>query len=135
MNTDLVSRIMANEGFRATAYRDSRGFLTIGYGFNVDGGITRYAAGALMEAQLAEARADIDGYPWYQACDPVRQGVLVELCFNMGLQKLLGFQKMLAACTAKDWQTAGAELKNSAWFGEVGQRGPQLVGLLTNWEG
>jgi lysozyme len=132
VNTDLVSRVMASEGFRDHKYVDSRGFLTIGYGFNVDAGISRYCAGALMEAQLQEARNLIRDYDWFQACDPVRQDVLVELAFNMGSQKLLGFTHMLAACTAKDWAEAGRQLQASAWFTQVGSRGPPLVELLTN---
>lgn len=130
--TDLAAaRCVVSEGFRATKYVDSRGFLTIGYGFNIDAGISRPAAAALLNEQIGEAEASIDSYPWYPA-DEVRQSVLIELAFNMGLGKLLGFKQMLAACQAKDWVMAGAQLQASAWFTQVGSRGPPLVALLTN---
>lgn len=128
--TDLLPRVMASEGFRGTKYIDSRGFLTIGYGFNVDAGISRYCAGALCQAQLDEARSEIKGYPWYQACDAPRQDVLTELTFNMGPQKLLGFHNMLGALVGQDWNKAADELQNSAWFGQVGTRAPPLVAIL-----
>ena len=128
--TDLLSRVMASEGFRNMPYRDSRGFLTVGYGANLDAGLSRYAAGALCQAQLDEARSEIQGYPWYQACDPPRQDVLTELCFNMGLAKLQTFHKMLNFLISQDWNSAADELQNSAWFGQVGVRAPPLVAII-----
>lgn len=129
--TDLATaRCKVNEGFRSAKYTDSRGFLTIGYGFNVDAGISEFCAASLLEAQLAQDEAELSGFPWYQQADTVRRSVLLELMFNMGLTKLQGFHNMLAAVDRQDWETAAAELKSSAWFGQVGQRGPQLVRLL-----
>lgn len=129
--TDLaLPRCKTNEGFRSTKYTDTRGFLTIGYGFNVDAGISEYAAAHLLQAQLDEAETDVGNFDWYHALDGVRQSVLVELAFNMGIKKLQGFHNMLSACKAQDWNAAAAELQNSAWFTQVGTRGPQLVRLL-----
>jgi len=129
--TDLaLPRCKANEGFRSQKYTDSRGFLTIGYGFNVDAGISEYAAAMLCGAQLAEAETDLSNFVWYASVDAVRQSVLVELAFNMGIHKLQGFHNMLAACEKADWPKAASELQNSAWFTQVGHRGPQLVRLL-----
>jgi len=127
-----AGRCKVAEGFRSAKYTDSRGFLTIGYGFNVDAGISEYAASCLLDAQVHEAEADVSNFDWYASLDAVRQSVLVELAFNMGIRKLQGFPKMLDACSRLDWATAGNELRNSAWFAEVGQRGPLLVRLLTN---
>jgi lysozyme len=129
--TDLaLIRCKSAEGFRSHSYTDTRGFLTIGYGFNVDAGISEYCAAGLLERQIAEADADISAFRWYQAADTVRRSVLVELRFNMGLLKLQGFHNMLGACEDQDWEKAADELKNSAWFGQVGNRGPLLVRLL-----
>ena len=38
---DLVTRLQAEEGYRATPYRDTRGVLTVGYGTNLSEGLTR----------------------------------------------------------------------------------------------
>ena len=132
--TDLATaRCKVAEGFRSAKYTDSRGYLTIGYGFNVDAGISEYAASALLSAQVSEAEADAGAaFPWYSGADGVRQSVIVELAFNMGLTRLQGFHNMLAACARGDWAEAGRQLQASAWFGQVGQRGPLLVRLLTN---
>jgi lysozyme len=131
--TDLaVARCKINEGFRPTKYLDTRGFLTIGYGFCVDMGISEYAAEKLLEAQLEEAETDAEGaFKWYYTLDDVRRSVIAELVFNMGLSHLLGFTKMLDACTREAWDEAANELLHSAWFGQVGnRRGLQLARLL-----
>ena len=127
-----LPRVKAAEGFRSAKYTDTRGYLTIGYGFNVDAGISERAASALCEAQLEEALADCDGQPWFPSGDDVRASVFVELVFNMGLGKLLGFKLMLAAAQAHQWDEAANQLQNSAWFSQVGHRGPLLVRLLAN---
>lgn len=36
MDGDLLNLIRKHEGFRASAYRDTRGYLTIGYGRLID---------------------------------------------------------------------------------------------------
>jgi len=128
--TLAMARCKVNEGFRPQKYTDTRGFLTIGYGFCIDAGISEFSAASLLEAQLAEAEADVSNWDWYASVDAVRKSVLTELAFNMGIHKLQGFHNMLAACSSADWPTAANELQNSVWFGQVGQRGPQLVRLL-----
>lgn len=129
--TDLATaRCKVNEGFRSAKYTDARGFLTIGYGFNVDAGISEYAASALLGAQVHEAETDVSNFDWYASVDGVRQSVLVELAFNMGIHKLQGFVLMIAACASGDWPDAARQLQRSAWFDQVGQRGPVLVRLL-----
>jgi lysozyme len=132
--TDLaLPRCKTNEGFRSKVYKDSRGFNTVGYGLNLDAGLSEHLASVILAEQLAEAEADAESaFLWYSGTDGVRQSVIVELVFNTGLAKLKGFTHMLAACQAQDWNAAAAELQNSAWFGQVGRRGPLLVRLLTN---
>lgn len=70
-----LPRLQTEEGFRALPYKDTNGFETIGYGFNVQGGISRIAAAALLAAQAQEAHADLLKLPWYVALDPARQSV------------------------------------------------------------
>lgn len=93
------------------AYRDTRGKLTIGYGFCVDAGISKYAAAALLRAQLAELEAVLTGYTWYQVANDVRKSVFLDIAFNSGAAGLLHFPHMLAAAAESDWVTAASECK------------------------
>lgn len=104
-----LPRLQIEEGFRALAYRDTNGLETIGYGFNVQAGISKYAAAALLKAQCEEAHATLLKLPWYAALDPVRQSVCLDIDINEGEGGLLKFPLMIAALTRNDWEGAAAQ--------------------------
>lgn len=107
----VLPRLQTEEGFRGMAYKDTESHLTIGYGFNVDAGITRTAALALMRAQVQELDTSLNGYVWYATLDAVRQSVCLDIAFNAGLPGLLKFPHMIAALANKDWSTASSECR------------------------
>jgi GH24 family phage-related lysozyme (muramidase) len=102
-------RLRTEEGFRTRAYKDTNGFTTIGYGFNVDAGITPRAATALLQEQLQEAHETLLKLTWYTGLDPVRQSVCVDIDLNEGEGGLLRFPHMITALVHQDWPTAATE--------------------------
>jgi lysozyme len=68
--------------------------------------------------------------PWWGSLPDQAQRVMANLCFNMGWKTLATFRQFLAAMQAHDWQRAAQELKNSKWWGQVGERGPRIVQRL-----
>lgn len=125
-----VTRLRVEEGFRSQAYMDTTGHLTIGYGFNVDAGITQNAATALLMAQVCELADKLVAFPWYALLDPVRQSVLLDLAFNLGITGLLEFEHMLLAISDKNWQGAHDELLASRAATQAPVRYQALAGLL-----
>ena len=113
-----------------TAYRDSVGILTIGVGRNLeDRGISASEARMLLDNDIDDCINALATFPWFPDLDPVRQRVFVDLCF-MGIGRLRGFSKMLAATAARDWPTAAAELLDSKYATQVGQRARTLATML-----
>ena len=106
-----LPRLQTEEGFRGAVYRDTEGHQTIGYGFNIDAGISRSAAAALLRAQVQELDSALNAYAWYSGLDAVRQSVCLDIAFNAGLGGLLKFPHMIAALENKDWQTAAEECR------------------------
>jgi len=104
-----LPRLRQEEGFRATLYVDTEGHKTIGYGLNIDSGISQRVAAAALQAQLEELQEALTKYPWYVPLDPVRQSVLLDIAFNDGLTGLLHFPHMLAAISRQDWASAATE--------------------------
>jgi len=102
-------RLQTEEGFRAFKYIDTTGHETIGYGFNIDAGITRHAASALLQEQVAELSDTLQQYPWYAALDPVRASVVLDIAFNQGIAGLLHYPHMIAALSRQDWASAATE--------------------------
>lgn len=104
-----LPRLQTEEGFRALPYKDTNGFETVGYGFNVQAGISRFAAAALLAAQAQEAHAELLKLPWYAALDPIRQSVCLDIDINEGQRGLLKFPHMIAALSRQDWASAATE--------------------------
>ena len=124
------------EGFRSTAYHDSEGKLTIGYGFNLDSGrfkqedvdrwlregITKEEADQVLKQELERTRAQLEKYEWFQKMDKVRQDAIVDMTYNMGIGWLDKFKNARAALEKGDFDTASAEILNSNYAHQVGQR-------------
>lgn len=104
-----LPRLRQEEGFRATLYVDTEGHKTIGYGLNIDAGISQRVAAAALQARLEELQEALTKYPWYAPMDSVRQSVLLDIAFNNGLAGLLHFPHMLAAISRQDWASSATE--------------------------
>ena len=110
----VLPRLKIEEGFRSTSYRDTRGFLTIGYGFNVDAGITEPEAAALLTAQVTERHNALLVFGWYAALDDARQSVCIDISFNCGFENFVnGWPLLIAALKAGDWAAAQQQCHTS----------------------
>lgn len=107
--TEACSRLQSEEGFRSLPYKDTRGNLTVGYGWNISAGLTKYTAAALLTAQVMELDATLAGFPWYVNANDVRKSVFLDIAFNDGVHGLLGFPHMLSAAATGDWEIAAAQ--------------------------
>ena len=58
--------------------------------------------------------------------DAVRQRVLVDMGFNLGIPTLLKFQNMWLAIEQEDFIQASIEMMDSRWARQVGQRAHKL---------
>ena len=56
--------------------------------------------------------------------------ILLNMSFNLGEKRLLGFKKMWAAIEIEDWATAAVEMEDSKWFKQVKNRAVRLVGRM-----
>jgi lysozyme len=138
---DLEQRLERHEGFCAFPRYDAKGFYVIGIGHditaaecdNYKAGINYPAAMALLEQDIEnvkEAAARV--FPWWINLDQVRQDVVSEMSFQLGIKGVMGFPKMIAAIKAGDWQTASDEMLNSEWHEETPARCEELAALMLN---
>lgn len=124
-----------SEGLRLKAYQDTKGVWTIGYGTNLQElTITASTAEFWLARKLNEAENEAQSaFGWYMALTSRRQAAIVELIYNMGLSRLRGFTKFLAAMAAKDYATAHAELLDSKWRTDVGPtRSGRIAEMILN---
>lgn len=128
----LVRQLRLHEGERLRPYRCTAGKLTIGVGRNLeDRGITAEESAYLL---LNDVRAVEQGLakalPWFTQLDDVRQRVLLDMAFNLGLQGLLEFRRTLDAVRSGRYQQAAGMMLESKWAGQVGQRAQRLSQMM-----
>lgn len=130
-NVKATAYIRRYEGFSKLPYKCPTGHLTIGYGHNLENGITLEMAEFILKRDLETAeRAVKDAFPWWWKLADARQFVLVDMAFNMGLAGLKGFKKMLAAMEQGDYQTAAKEMLASKWAAQVGHRAVENARMM-----
>jgi len=137
MTEALMNRIKAqlvrHEGLRLKPYRCTAGKLTIGIGRNLeDRGISQKEAYAMLERDIQDCEQWlIDEIPEiYNKLDEVRQSVLLNMCFNLGIKGLLEFKNTLAFIDAGDWERAANGMLASKWAKQVGRRAIELSELM-----
>lgn len=119
--------IKRNEGLRLKPYHCQSGKLTIGYGRNLEArGISIKEAEYLFKNDLKiVAKQVTNRIEFYRKLSYKRKMVLVDMAFNMGIEGLLGFKKMLAALKHRDFMEAGKELMRSKYAEQVKTRALQ----------
>lgn len=85
----------------------------------------------LLEGDMDSAIADSKSvFPKFTDLSDVRQRVIADMMFNLGKSKFSGFKNMIAAIKVGDFAKAADEMKNSAWYRQVGQRGKTLEKMV-----
>lgn len=137
MTYALLNRIKAqlvrHEGLRLKPYRCTAGKLTIGIGRNLDDcGISQKEAYAMLERDILSCEQWlIDEIPEiYCNLDEVRQSVLLNMCFNLGIKGLLAFKNTLSFVAAGDWEKAANGMLASKWAKQVGRRAIELAEMM-----
>lgn len=125
----LIEQLIRDEGVSLHPYVDTVGKTTIGIGRNLtDVGITQAEATYLLVNDIQNATDHLGkALPWTSGMDDVRHAVLLNMTFNMGIGRLCGFKKFLAAVQAEDWKTARNEMLDSEWATQVGPRAQRLA--------
>jgi lysozyme len=128
---DLQEWIKKDEGFQSHPYFDSRGIVTIGYGRNLDdNGISRDEALMMFENDIKKARNDLHDYSWCLQSPMNVQFALINMCFNMGINRLLKFEKMITHIIEKNYTMAAVEALNSEWAKQVGERAKEVALMM-----
>jgi lysozyme len=125
----LVQDLKRDEGLRLKAYRCSAGKLTIGYGHNLDDvGISEEEAEILLRNDVAKVVAALDAkLPWWRNLTEVRQRVLANMVFNLGMTGLLGFRNTLKLIETGAYMEAAQAMLASKWARQVGKRAERLA--------
>ena len=128
----LYDQLEVDEGKRGKMYLDSRGIPTIGIGHNLrDRSISERAIRVIFEDDTAQAIDDAKHlFPNFDQLSEVRQAVLANMSFNLGLTKLAEFKLMRAAVATGNFDGAAEAMLDSAWAKQVGDRSKRLADAM-----
>lgn len=133
----LLENIKAHEGFSARIYKDSLGKATIGYGFLVsalspdelklNGGkvepMSKEVAEKILNLKVARLRKRVpECLPWLASKPQSVQDPILEMAYQLGIAKLLGFKYTLQCIEAGDYAQAAKNLRESLLYRQTPKR-------------
>lgn len=130
---DKIHKILKlHEDVKLKPYRDTVGKLTIGVGRNLDDvGISTEEADFLLMGDISNVEDDLkSNLTFFSKLDEVRQVVLVDMCFNMGIKRLLNFKNTLALIAKGDYGAAADQMLKSVWASQVKLRAKRLSEMM-----
>lgn len=124
--------IKKHEGLRLKPYHCTAGKLTIGYGRNLDDrGITEEEADRLLHNDILLCALQLDrDLPWWKHHPENVQMVLMDMCFNLGIEGLLEFKRTLGYIRDQKYSAAAVEMLKSKWAAQVGTRAKELSVMI-----
>ena len=148
----LLSSIRKHEGCRLTAYLDTVGVATIGFGctryyvtrscgpgWTIEPG-TAVALGDSISEEQAEAELEVgldtaivdltERFPWVSLLPEPAYEALVEMSYQLGIGRLANFKKMLEAVRTRHWGRAIVEAYDSKWSRQTPARFEHVARLF-----
>ena len=153
---ELVKMIAIHEGIVLSVYQDHLGINTVGIGRNLDdrgitdgellfmnktiddiydNGLTQEEAYYLCMNDIAIVEKELlASKPIVNQLNAVRQMILIDMAFNMGVPRLMQFKNMWLAIEKVNYLLACEEMIDSRWASQVGNRAMKLSLAMKNGE-
>ena len=132
----LIAQLKVHEGVRSKVYLDTEGIETIGVGRNLrDRGLSDDEIELMLANDIRDFQEEVENaFPWWSDLDDVRQRVVVDMAFNMGLGSLSKFVNTLSHIENGRYEEAGVEMLDSKWARQVGDRANVLSNMMKTGE-
>ena len=128
----LKDQLKIHEGVVLKLYKCSAGYYTCGVGRNIQAnGISMEEAELMLANDIDDCIVDLKrNIGFFDDLPETIQEVMVNLCFNIGINKLLNFKKTIGFLRDAKYLEAGNEILRSKWSKQVGQRSHDLADMI-----
>lgn len=134
--TELKKQLSVDEGRKNRIYQDTVGKWTVGVGRNIsDRAFSEDEIDLMLNNDINMIVVQLDDrLPWWREMNDARQNVLLNMTFNLGIARMLGFKNTLSAMERGQYTTAADGMLASLWAKQVGQRAIRLAEMMRNGE-
>ncbi|WP_018692294.1 glycoside hydrolase family protein [Algicola sagamiensis] len=123
----LIEQLKKHEGFRPDVYTCTADKPTIGYGRNLEANpFTPEEAEVWLVEAVSQVEEELKRHFNVTRLSNPRAAVLINMAYNLGVPRLMGFAKMFEALDQSDFDTAAKEMLDSRWAKQVGIRATEL---------
>lgn len=129
---NLKKQLTKDEGKRKYVYKDHLGFWTIAIGRLVDDrkgvGLRESEMQFMFQNDVDERMQELSRrIPWINKLDEPRQGVLLNMSFQLGVEGLLGFVTTLRLVKEGKYKEASEQMMKSKWARQTPERARRLA--------
>ena len=136
----LLQELRRDEGVRYVPYLDSVGIKTVGVGHNLEAHpldltypLTDEQVDQILADDLVRVFSGLDRkIGWWRNLSCARMRVLANMAFNLGVDGLLEFKRMILAVDRGHYDQAAREMLNSKWARQVFNRAIRLAEMMAN---
>lgn len=130
-----ISQIKRHEGLKLHPYKCTEGKTTIGYGRNLDdNGISQSEAEEMLLTDMCEVEESLFNHGLLTGLNDARKAVLINMGYQLGINGLLKFKKMIAALDRKEWELAAKEMLDSLYAKQTPRRAKELSDQMATGE-
>lgn len=140
MITTLRDMLILHEKRVPWYYPDDLGYATIGVGHLIDkrkgGRLPDFIIDALLDYDIdVHKKALLAVQPWVLGLSPVRQAVMYDMTFNLGIEPFDGdgfkdWPTFVNQVRTGQWAAAAANMRSTVWAGQVGTRAVRLANMM-----
>ncbi|MBT1744892.1 glycoside hydrolase family protein [Enterobacter hormaechei] len=151
---NITDMIIYDEGEKLTIYKDTEGYWTIGVGHLLTkspskdeairqldklvgtghyGYINKQESRQILEIDINQTIKQIGRTELinvYTSLDIIRRTALVDMCFQLGVQGVLQFKKMIQHLNAREYEKAADEALNSKWARQTPNRAKRVTDVI-----
>lgn len=118
------------EALKLHPYLDTTKHVTIGWGRNLDNGISSDEAELMFQNDYKRTVDELEKLDWYVMQPENIQCALINMNFNLGIEKLLEFRGMIEALKEKNYNLAATQALNSVWANQVHSRAQDIAAII-----
>lgn len=133
----IIKRIKFEEGYRKYMYECSEKKTTIGYGTNLEEGLSKEEAEALLKIRLNKVLSRLNSHKVFPNLNYKRlpsdtREALADMMYQLGLPRFKEFKKMIKALEEREFDKARDECLDSLYHKQTKERCERNAKLIKN---